>query len=310
MKSVKAFAPASYSNLSVGYDILGLALGELGDTIEVVERYDSEIVIKEITGADGLSKDIDKNCCGIVIQKMQQALGTDKGCDIYLHKGFKPGSGLGSSSASSVAAAVAYNGLLDTPFEKEDLIDFALEGELIACGAKHADNVAPSLFGGLVMVRSYEPLDILALPVPEGLFAVTVFPDVVVKTEDSRKLVPQEVEIKTVTKQVANMAAFVKALYEEDYEIFRNCLEDHIAEPGRKNLIPHFDEMKDIALSKGALNFGISGSGPTIFALVENESAANDICKTIVALLNENGLESTSLVEALKHTEGAYIIEK
>ena len=308
MKSVKAFAPASYSNLSVGFDILGMALTSLGDIVELTQREDSSIVITQINGADNLSLDTDKNCCGIVIQKMQETLDSSVGCNIMIHKGFKPGSGLGSSSASSVGAAVAYNELLGNPLEKEDLIDFALEGELVACGAKHADNVAPSLFGGLVMVRSYDPLDILALPVPEGLYAVTVFPDVVVKTEASRKLLPEEIVMSDLTKQVANMAAFVKALYEEDYDLFSNCLNDHVAEPYRKSLIPHFDTMKSIALDNGALNFGISGSGPTVFALVKDETEAEDIRTRIEQLLRENDIACNSFIEKLSYSEGAYIM--
>ena len=160
------------------------------------------------------------------------------------------------------------------------------------------------------MVRSYDPLDILALPIPEGLYAVTIFPDVIVKTEASRKLVPQEVGIKTVTQQVANMAAFVKALYEEDYDLFSSCLTDHIAEPGRKALIPQFDAMKSFAISKGALNFGISGSGPTVFSLVKDESTANDICNGLEKILTDNGLQCKAFVEELSYSEGAYIIEQ
>ena len=306
-RTVQAFAPASYSNLSVGYDILGLALSSIGDVVELEERPDKRIEIIDIQGAEGLSMDKNKNVCGVVIQAMQN--NTDgPGVNITIKKGFQPGSGLGSSSASSVAAAVAYNALLNQPFDQVDLLDFALEGEYVACGARHADNVAPCLFGGLTMVKSYDPLDILQLPIPKGLFMATVFPNVEVKTADSRSKVPKAVSTSLLTQQVSSMAAFIKALYEEDISLMAQCMVDYVAEPGRKDLIPHFDDMKSKALALGALNFGISGSGPTVYALTNNEGVALEIVKELDALLIQHGIENFSFVEPLKTDTGAYII--
>ena len=306
-RTVKAFAPASYSNLSVGYDILGLALSSIGDVVELEERPDKQIEIIDIQGADGLSMDRDKNVCGVVIQAMQ--VNTDgPGVNITIKKGFQPGSGLGSSSASSVAAAVAYNALLNQPFDQVDLLDFALEGEFLACGARHADNVAPCLFGGLTMVKSYDPLDILQLPIPEGLYMATIFPNVEVKTADSRSKVPKEVSTSLLTQQVSSMAAFIKALYEEDISLLAQSMVDYVAEPGRKDLIPHFDEMKSKALELGALNFGISGSGPTVYALTNNEGVALEIVSQLKALLLSYGIENFCFVEHLKEDTGAHII--
>ena len=308
MIKVKAFAPASYSNLSVGFDILGLALRNLGDIVELEQREDSAIHIKSIFSEVDLPEEVDKNCCSIVIKKMQEACASEIGCDIIIRKGFKAGSGLGSSSASSVAAAVAYNALLGSPFVKEDLLEFALEGEFLACGARHADNVAPSLFGGLIMVRSYEPLDIISLPVPSELYAVTLFPDVEVKTSESRKLLPKQVDLSVLTKQVANMAGFISALYEEDYDRIADCLVDHVAEPGRKSLIPHFDEMKKAAMDMGALCFGISGSGPTVFSLTDNASVAEDIKGELESIFANSPIQANCFVEKLEESEGAHII--
>lgn len=306
-KTVQAFAPASYSNLSVGYDILGLALSSIGDVVELEERPDKRIEIIDIQGTEGLSMDKNKNVCGVVIQAMQN--NTDgPGVNITIKKGFQPGSGLGSSSASSVAAAVAYNALLNQPFNQVDLLDFALEGEYVACGARHADNVAPCLFGGLTMVKSYDPLDILQLPIPKGLFMATVFPTVEVKTADSRSKVPKAVSTSLLTQQVSSMAAFIKALYEEDISLMAQSMVDYVAEPGRKDLIPHFDDMKSKALALGALNFGISGSGPTVYALTNNEGVALEIVKELDALLIQHGIENFSFVEPLKTDTGAYII--
>lgn len=306
-RTVQAFAPASYSNLSVGYDILGLALSSIGDVVELEERPDKRIEIIDIQGAEGLSMDKNKNVCGVVIQAMQN--NTDgPGVNITIKKGFQPGSGLGSSSASSVAAAVAYNALLIQPFNQVDLLDFALEGEYVACGARHADNVAPCLFGGLTMVKSYDPLDILQLPIPKGLFMATVFPNVEVKTADSRSKVPKAVSTSLLTQQVSSMAAFIKALYEEDISLMAQSMVDYVAEPGRKDLIPYFDDMKSKALALGALNFGISGSGPTVYALTNNEGVALEIVKEIDALLIQHGIENFSFVEPLKADTGAYII--
>jgi homoserine kinase len=306
-RTVQAFAPASYSNLSVGYDILGLALSSIGDVVELEERQDKRIEIIDIQGAVGLSMDKNKNVCGVVIQAMQN--NTDgPGVNITIKKGFQPGSGLGSSSASSVAAAVAYNALLNQPFDQVDLLDFALEGEYVACGARHADNVAPCLFGGLTMVKSYDPLDILQLPIPKGLYMATVFPNVEVKTADSRSKVPKAVSTSLLTQQVSSMAAFIKALYEEDISLMAQSMVDYVAEPGRKDLIPHFDDMKSKALALGALNFGISGSGPTVYALTNNEGVALEIVKELDALLIQHGIENFSFVEPLKTDTGAYII--
>ena len=306
-RTVKAFAPASYSNLSVGYDILGLALSSIGDVVELEERPDKRIEIIDIQGAEGLSMDKNKNVCGVVIQAMQN--NTDgPGVNITIKKGFQPGSGLGSSSASSVAAAVAYNALLNQPFDQVDLLDFAFEGEYVACGARHADNVAPCLFGGLTMVKSYDPLDILQLPIPKGLYMATVFPNVEVKTADSRSKVPKAVSTSLLTQQVSSMAAFIKALYEEDISLMAQSMVDYVAEPGRKDLIPHFDDMKSKALALGALNFGISGSGPTVYALTNNEGVALEIVKELDALLIQHGIENFSFVEPLKTDTGAYII--
>lgn len=306
-RTVQAFAPASYSNLSVGYDILGLALSSIGDVVELEERQDKRIEIIDIQGAEGLSMDKNKNVCGVVIQAMQN--NTDgPGVNITIKKGFQPGSGLGSSSASSVAAAVAYNALLNQPFDQVDLLDFALEGEYVACGARHADNVAPCLFGGLTMVKSYDPLDILQLPIPKGLYMATVFPNVEVKTADSRSKVPKAVSTSLLTQQVSSMAAFIKALYEEDISLMAQSMVDYVAEPGRKDLIPHFDDMKSKALALGALNFGISGSGPTVYALTNNEGVALEIVKELDALLIQHGIENFSFVEPLKTDTGAYII--
>lgn len=306
-RTVQAFAPASYSNLSVGYDILGLALSSIGDVVELEERPDRRIEIIDIQGAEGLSMDKNKNVCGVVIQAMQN--NTDgPGVNITIKKGFQPGSGLGSSSASSVAAAVAYNALLNQPFDQVDLLDFALEGEFVACGARHADNVAPCLFGGLTMVKSYDPLDILQLPIPKGLYMATVFPNVEVKTADSRSKVPKAVTTSLLTQQVSSMAAFIKALYEEDIILMAQSMVDYVAEPGRKDLIPHFDDMKSKALALGALNFGISGSGPTVYALTNNEGVALEIVKELDALLIQHGIENFSFVEPLKTDTGAYII--
>lgn len=306
-RTVKAFAPASYSNLSVGYDILGLALSSIGDVVELEERPDKRIEIIDIQGAEGLSMDKNKNVCGVVIQAMQTNV-DGPGVNITIKKGFQPGSGLGSSSASSVAAAVAYNALLNQPFNQVDLLDFALEGEYVACGARHADNVAPCLFGGLTMVKSYDPLDILQLPIPKGLFMATVFPNVEVKTADSRSKVPKAVSTSLLTQQVSSMAAFIKALYEEDISLMAQSMVDYVAEPGRKDLIPHFDDMKSKALALGALNFGISGSGPTVYALTNNEGVALEIIKELDALLIQHGIENFSFVEPLEPDTGAYII--
>lgn len=268
MKRVKAFAPATVANVSCGFDILGFALDSLGDTVELVAKESTGLSVKSIKGDGGkLPLEEDKNTCSIAIQAMLDAMGSKQGFDIYLEKGLPLGSGMGSSAASAVAALVAANELLGNPFEKKDLLPFAIVAEKAACGAAHADNVAPSLLGGFVLIRDYFPLDVIKLPVPEGLCCTLLHPHYQLNTSDSRSVLRERIPLKDAITQSGNVAGLIAGLFQSDFDLISRSLKDVIAEPYRASLLPGFETVKSAMLRAGALGMGISGSGPTLFVL-------------------------------------------
>ncbi len=308
MNKVKAFAPATIANLSVGFDTLGLALGSIGDTVEVSWSGSDSNQIVSIENGDNLPKEIQRNCCGVVIEAMQQNSGETRGVDISIHKGFSSGSGMGSSSASSAAAAVAYNHLLGNPYSQKELVAFATLGETAACGTPHCDNVAPAIYGGMVLIRDQHELDILSLPVPESLYALVFFPNVKVNTSDSRSVMSQQISLDTARNQWANLGAFVAGLYQNDLNIIRNSLQDYIAEPVRGVFIPKFQEMKSIANKHNAIGFGISGSGPSVFALTDSMQSAKQINAEFESIFENTNISTSSVIEQLCLNKGALIL--
>lgn len=304
MKEVCVFAPATIANLNVGFDVLGLALNTLGDKVHLKINNRSENKIIEIVNGSEIPLDLEKNCCSVVIKTMQKHTQQFIGVDIKIKKGFETGSGLGSSSASSAAAAYAYNLILGSPFTKEELIAFAAEGERIACGAPHLDNVAPCLLGGLVMLHESAPL---SLPLPKGLFLLSFFPKIKVHTKDARAILDQKVPVNLMKSQIGHMAAFIKSLYSNNLNLFSKSLKDLIVEPKRKLLIPKFDELKQTALKEGALAFGISGSGPSVFAICKNQKTCETIQQNMLNLYKETGIQVFCHLEELKVSSGTYI---
>jgi len=304
MDSTCAFAPATIANLNVGFDVLGIALNSLGDKVALNFNKTTENRITEIRGGIDLPTNIQKNCCSVVIQKMQEILNDKRGVDIRIDKGFPSGSGLGSSSASSAAAAFAYNQLMSNPFGNEELVTFSSKGELIACGTVHLDNVAPAIMGGFILVHNGK---MIKLPVPKNLYIVSFFPMIKIKTSDSRATLNASISLQTATKQVANMGAFITSLFTENSHLFSNSLIDLIAEPKRKNLIPKFDEMKHAAMANNALAFGISGSGPSVFAITNNYTSAKSIEMALTNIFIETEVKTQSFVEQLKNNLGARI---
>jgi len=266
MENVKVFAPATVANVGCGYDTMGFALDAVGEHVEVSRRSDDQLLIQEIIGAD-LSKDPKQNVATIAIQAMLDAMEASQGFDVTITKNFKPGSGLGSSASSAAGAVFAVNELLGNPYTKEELLPFALEGEAFASKCYHADNVAPSLLGGFQVIRSYEPLSLFTVQPNMELEVVIVFPDVEVKTAESKGLLPKDIPVATARKQWANTAALVHALHAGDMELLNASIEDWVAEPVRKGLIPKYDQVKALAQEAGSVGFNISGSGPSMFAL-------------------------------------------
>jgi homoserine kinase len=227
--------------------------------------------------------------------------------EISLYKGLPLGSGMGSSAASAAAALVAANEVLGRPFSKGDLVPFAMEAERIACGAAHADNVAPSILGGFVLIRGYDPLDVIKLPVPEGLHCTLLHPHLELKTSDSRSVLKQQISLRDSTMQSGNIAGLIAGLFKNDFELIGRSLKDVIAEPSRALLIPGFYELREAIKNVGALGSGISGSGPTIFILSSNENIATKAGQVSRKVFDQIGLGVDVYVSKV-NVKGAYVI--
>ncbi|WP_276359440.1 homoserine kinase [Daejeonella sp. H1SJ63] len=282
-RSVNVFAPATVANVVCGYDVLGFAVNAPGD--EVIMRIKDEpgVKITKISGDEGrLPYDPAKNTVSLSVQHYLNHIGrNDVGVEIELYKKMPIGSGLGSSSASTVAGLFAINTLMDSPLTRMDLVPFAMKGEEMACGYGHADNVAPALLGGFVLVRSYDPLDIIQLPYPEELYCSIVFPQIDVPTRDARQIIRTKVPLKDAVVQWGNVAGLVSGLYTKDIDLIARSMKDVIVEPVRSILIPDFYRLREIALENGALTFGISGSGPSVFTFTRNAEDASRINKKL-----------------------------
>ena len=286
MNEIKIFAPATVANVSCGFDILGLCLDSVGDEMVIRRTNEKGIKITKIVGQD-LPLEAEKNVAGVAGLSLLKALNADAGFEIEIYKNIKPGSGIGSSAASSAGAVFAINELLGKPFSIEELVGFAMQGEKLASGTAHADNVAPALFGGFTMVTSYDPLNVIKIDAPEELFATVIHPQIEVKTADSRSVLKQNVSLKTLVTQMGNFGGLISGLYTQDYDLIGRSLHDEIVEPNRSILIPAFDQVKESCLKNGALGSGISGSGPSIFALSRGEETAKKVAKAMAKIYNE-----------------------
>jgi homoserine kinase len=272
MDEISVLAPATVSNVVCGFDCLGFALESPYDELTV--RKTSERTVRIINRDNfDLPTDPEQNVAGVALLSMLDALDADFGFEVEITKHIKPGSGIGSSAASSCGAAVAANRILGDRFSKLELVDFAMEGERLASGEKHADNVAPCIFGGFTLVRSLIPLDIVPIGFPT-LFATVIHPQIEIKTSDARAILPKEIPLKDAVRQWGNLGSLVAALTKGDYALISRSMEDFIVEPIRKSMIPKFDEIKSACLGEGSLGGGISGSGPSIFMLGETRNAA------------------------------------
>ncbi len=298
---VRAFAPASVSNLTCGFDLLGYAVERLGDTVAARASDEPGVHLREITGDGGrLPTDPSLNTAGVAALELLRSCAhapRSKGVELRLHKGLPLASGLGSSAASGVAAAVAVNQALDLGADETRLLAAALEGERVACGTPHADNAAPSLTGGLVLVRPGDPPSITLLRVPKGLTCVLLHPHAEVSTGAARAALPATVSLETLTAQSGNLAALVAGLLTEDHALIASAMVDLIAEPARAMMTPGFEAVRSAALAAGALGCGLSGSGPTLFAWSSDKKAAARIETAMRrALVDATGLESDSLI--------------
>ena len=300
MESIKVFAPATVANVACGFDIFGFAVDAPGDEVIVRKRTDNQIIITNITGEEGkLTYDTSKNAVTVPIIKYLNKLGLDNGFEVELHKKMPLGSGLGSSSASSVAGVFAVNELLGKPLTAKNLLPFSMEGERIACGSAHADNVAPALLGGFVVVRSYSPLDVFKVKTPEELYVTIVHPDIEVNTKDARHILRNEVSMKNTIAQMGNVAGMIAGLMQADYELISNSMVDFIIEPVRAILIPEFWEVKNAALETGALGCSISGAGPSIFAFSKGRETAEKVAIVMKNTFKKVGIHGISYVSGI-----------
>jgi len=289
MKSIKIFCPATIANLSCGFDVLGLCLYNVGDEMVITKSNDKGVRITKIHGAD-LPLETAKNVAGVAAMAMLNEWETDFGFDIEIFKHIKAGSGIGSSAASAAGAVFGINELLGKPFERKDLVKFAMQGEKLASGSAHADNVAPALLGGFTLVRSYNPLDIIRIDSPDELFATVIHPQIELRTSDARSVLKQNVSLKSAIMQWGNVGGLIAGLYTNDYELIGRSLHDDIIEPLRSILIPSFDEVKNAAIRNGALGSGISGSGPSVFALSRGKEIADNVAKAMSQVYDEMDL--------------------
>lgn len=299
-QEITVYAPATVANVGCGYDTIGFALEGIGEVMHVSERSDSDLCIKAIKGAN-LSSDSENNVATIAIKALLDHLSINKGYDVIIEKQFKPGSGLGSSASSAAAAVFAVNELLDRPLDLKDLMPFALEGEAFASGGCiHADNVAPALLGGIQFSRSYTPLDIFEIAIPKMPKVLIIYPDVTVKTSESKSLVPKNIPISTARDQWGNVGALVHAFHTMDYALLKKSITDHVAEPVRKSAIPMYDQVKDIVFSGDSVGFNISGSGPSMFALFkDSEQDMDEVANQVESLYESSGISCTVFQSAI-----------
>ncbi len=294
MHSIKVKSPATLSNLCCGFDILGMALNEPYDIIELIKKEESGILIKHKDSYQ-LPADPKVNISGVALQAMMDSLNYEQGFELVIDKKIKPGSGIGSSAASAAGVVVAANELLGKPFNKKQLISFAMEGEVLASGSRHADNLAPCIYGGLVLIRDTPSMDIIFLNIPP-LFITIIHPQIEIKTSYAREILPKEISLKNAVTQWANVAGLVSGFMKNDYELIQRSLQDVIVEPVRSKLIPGFDDAKCKCLDAGALGGGISGSGPSLFMLSETEAIARLVENEMKSVYNQIGIDYKTYV--------------
>jgi homoserine kinase len=300
VKKVSVLAPGTVANLVCGFDILGLCLHEPTDLMEVRLLDESKVIIQS---ADGYPLPLDPalNTAGAPLIEMLQEIPANTGFEVIIHKHIKPGSGIGSSAASAAGAVVAANHLLGNIFSNQDLVRFAMFGEKVATGVKHADNIAPCIYGGVTLIRSIHPLDIVSIPCPD-LYVTIVHPQIEVKTKDARQILRKEVLLKNAIKQWGNIAGLVSGFILNDYELIGRSLEDVIIEPVRSILIPGFDAVKTRCKEAGALGGGISGSGPSIFMLSKDETTAKKVESVMKDIYDSIGLAYYTYVTTINKT--------
>lgn len=307
-RSVTAFAPATVGNVGIGFDILGHTVSAVGDRVTARRTESPGVRIASITGSPAaLPLEPEKNTAGMALVSMSRALSLPFGIEIEIEKGIPLGSGLGGSAASAVAAVVAANALLDTPLDKLALLKFAMQGEAVASGSVHVDNIAPSLFGGLVLTVGIDHPRTKQIPVPPGIRCVLVHPHMFLSTREARRILKKSIDLSDVVWQTANLAGFLSGCYSNDLDMIRDAFEDVIIEPQRSQLIPGFKAVKQAAMVNRALGCSISGAGPTVFAWCE-EAYAQGIQAAMVEAFADHNLACDHWISAIDQ-QGARLVD-
>ena len=306
MNEIKLFCPATIANISCGFDVLGLCLETVGDEMIIRKSDVKGIKITKIVGEE-LPLETSKNVAGVAALALLDAIDYKFGFEIEIYKNIKPGSGIGSSAASAAGAVFGINELLGKPFKRKELVEFAMKGEAIASGSEHADNVAPAILGGITLVRSSAPLDIIKIESPSELYATVIHPQIELKTSEMRAVLQPMIPLKSAILQWGNLGGLIAGFYTSDYELIGRSLHDEIVEPLRGPFIPKFDVIKKTAIENGALGSGISGSGPSIFALSKGIETANRIAKAMLVVYEDMNMPFEIHVSKV-NTEGVKII--
>ncbi|MDU8887132.1 homoserine kinase [Yeosuana sp. MJ-SS3] len=306
MEEIKIFSPATVANVACGFDVLGFCLDTIGDHMVVRKTLEKGIKITEIEGFD-LPFEATENVAGVSALALIEDAKPNCGFEIEIYKNIKPGSGIGSSSASASGSVFAINELLGKPYNKTQLTYFAMQGEKMASQSEHADNLAPGIFGGFTLVKSINPLEILELPTPKDLYAVIVHPQIEIKTSEARAMLPNNVPLIDAIIQWANVGSFVHALHTSNYGLIQRSLQDIVIEPYRKRLIPHFSQVKSESMKAGALGCAISGSGPSMFALSHGLENAKKIELAMKKVYSNTQIDLETYVSKI-NTKGIKIL--
>ena len=298
MNSIRVFSPASVSNVCCGFDVLGFSIAGLGDELIITESDSNKVNIIKVNGYE-VPLSTEKNTASVAAQSLLDFLNINRGFDIEINKNIKPGSGIGSSAASAVGAVYGINELLGSPLKKQELLKFAMQGEFVSSKTAPADNVASSLYGGLILVNNRENYNVIQLPVPKNLYAVIHHPLLEIKTSDSRDVLPKSVDLKIASEQLASIGGFVHSLHTGDFDLMRLILKDYLVENYRTEYVPFFKELKNISESNKAICCSISGSGPSVFSLVKNYNEAIKLKSKYDEIYVKNSVEFNSYITGL-----------
>ena len=307
ISEIKIFSPASVANVSCGFDVLGFCLEPIGDEMIIRKTKSQGVKITKIEGQK-LPLDIRKNVAGVAALALLNEHNSKVGFEIEIYKKIKAGSGIGSSAASSAGAVFGINELLGKPFTAHELITFAMQGEVLASGSPHADNVSPVLMGGITLVRSIEPIDVIKLPCPKELTSVILHPKIELRTLHAREIIKKNVSMEKAIRQWGNLGALISALFTEDYDLMSRSLKDEIIEPMRSLLIPEFEVLNKTSMDAGAIGFGISGSGPSVYALTKGIDSANKVAKAMDEFYSTIGIDFNIHISTMNN-QGIKIIQ-